>query len=229
MAKRNPTERLVDDLRSQHIALSVAAGLARTQLIPDPTRVYDSQHLSESLNHVARGLAKVAQLYLATPGETPRPLAPLELEGAQIQRGATLVVLKDGRKLSAVSMKRADLRQAVAILKTIGIQEFAAHAPQPAAPEPAHARLDPLAQLGEIERLLTVPLVAPQVGRANSLAVALARSAPQGCIANLAMQLVSAVHEAQGEQTPDDNRLKLALAKLRDALEDEPSSPPPLK
>jgi hypothetical protein len=221
MAKRSTTERLVDDLRSQHIALSVAAGLARTQLIPDPTRVYDSQHLSESLNHVARGLAKVAQLYVAVPGEPPRPLAPIEIEDAHIQRGATLVVLKDGRKLSAVSMKRADLRQAVAILKTIGIQEFAAQTSPPAAPESATERLDPLVQLGEIERLLTVPLVAPQVSRANSLAVALARSAPQGRIANLAMQLVSAVHEAQNEQTQDAGRLTMALARLRDALEHE--------
>jgi hypothetical protein len=225
MAKRNTTERLVDDLRSQHIALSVAAGLARTQLIPDPTRVYDSQHLSDSLNHVARGLAKVAQLYLAIPGEAPRPLAPMELEGAQIQRGATLVVLKDGRKLSAVSMKRADLRQAVAILKTIGIQEFAGQTPAPAAPEPAPERLDPRVQLDEIERLLKGPLVAPQVSRANSLAVALARSAPQGHIANLAMQLVSAVHEAQDEQTQDTDRLTMALARLRDALDSEHTSP----
>lgn len=225
MAKRNPTERLVDDLRSQHIALSVAAGLARTQLIPDPTRVYDAQHLSDSLNHVARGLSKVAQLYLAIPGEAPRPLAPIELENAQIQRGATLVVLKDGRKLAAVSMKRADLRQAVAILKTIGIQEFAAHSSPPLAAEPEPERVNPLAVLAEIELLLSVPLVAPQVSRANTLAVALARSAPQGRIANFAMQLVSAVHEAQSEHTQDADRVKIALARLRDALDNEHTSP----
>jgi hypothetical protein len=221
MAKRNSTDRLIDDLRSQHIALSVAAGLARTQLIPQPHKAYDAQHLSESLNLVARGLAKVAQLYVAAPGEAPRALAPTELEGAQIQSGATLLVLKDGRKLSAVSMKRADLRQAVAILKTIGVQEFAAQSPEPQAPEPEPQRVDPLAQLAEIERLLTGPLVKPQVSRANSLSVALARSAPQGHIANLAMQLVSAVHEVQSDQTQDTDRLKLALARLRDALESE--------
>ena len=178
MGKPGPTDRLIDGLRSQHIALSVAAGLARTQLIPEPGKVYDAQHLSESLNHVARGLAKVAQLYVSTPGQAPRALSPGELEDAQIQRGATLMVLKDGRKLSAVSMKRSDLRQAVAILKTIGIQEFARN-PAPAEPQPEPERVDPLAQLAEIERLLTLPLVAPQVSRANALAVALARSAPR--------------------------------------------------
>jgi hypothetical protein len=221
VAKRSDTDRLIDDLRSQHIALPVAAGLARTQLIPQPQKAYDAQHLSDSLNLVARGLAKVAQLYVATPGESPRPLSPGELDGAQIQRGATLLVLKDGRKLSAVSMKRADLRQAVAILKTIGVQEFAVQSPAPQASEPEPPRADPLAQLAEIERLLTGPLVAPQVSRANSLAVGLARSAPEGRIANLAMQLVSVVHEAQSEQTQDNDRLKLALARLRDALDSE--------
>jgi hypothetical protein len=225
MAKRSETERLIDDLRSQHIALSVAAGLARTQLVPQPGKTYDAQHLSDSLNVVARGLAKVAQLYLAMPGETPRTLSPAELEGAQILRGATVLVLKDGRKLSAVSMKRADLRQAVAILKTIGIQEFAAQTAASTAPEAAPERVEPLVQLGEIERLLTVPLVAPQVSRANSLAVALARSAPQGRIANLAMQLVSVVHEANLEQAPEDDRLKLALARLRAALEEQREKP----
>ena len=226
MAKRRTTDRLIDDLRSQHIALSVAAGLARTQLIPQPHKAYDAQHLSDSLNLVARGLAKVAQLYVAAPGESPRALTPAELEGAQIQRGATVLVLKDGRKLSAVSMKRADLRQAVAILKTIGVQEFAqSPAPAPAALEPPPEVVDPLAQLAEIERLLSVPLVAPQVKRANTLAVALARSAPQGRIANLAMQLVSVVHDAQSEQTQDTDRFRLALARLREALDSEKTRP----
>ena len=222
---RRKTKQLTDGIVGQHLALSVAAGLARTQLVPDPHRVYDPQHLSDSLNHIARGLAKVAQLYVAIPGEPPRALAPMELEDAHIQRGATLVVLRDGRKLSAVSMKRADLRQAVAILKTIGMQEYAAHTAAPPAPEPEPERVDPLAQLAEIERLLSAPLVAPQVKRANTLAVALARSAPQGRIANLAMQLVSAVYEVQSEQTQDTDRLKLALARLRDALDREHTSP----
>ncbi len=221
---RRKTKQLTDGIVGQHLALSVAAGLARTQLVPDPQRIYDPQHLSDSLNHIARGLAKVAQLYVAIPGEAPRPLAPMELEDAHIQAGATLVVLRDGRKLSAVSMKRADLRQAVAILKTIGMQEYAAHTASPPAPEPEPERVDPLAQLAEIERLLSAPLVAPQVKRANTLAVALARSAPQGRTANLAMQLVSAVHEVQSEQTQDTDRLKLALARLRDALDSEHTS-----
>lgn len=221
MGKPSPTDRLIDGLRSQHIALSVAAGLARTQLIPEPGKVYDATHLAEALNAVARGLAKVTQLYATAAGEAPRPLTPSELEGADIRGGATVVVLRDGRTLSGVSMKRTDLRQAVAILKTMSIHEVAAESP----PAPPAERVDPRAALDEIERLLSAPLVAPQVKRANTLAVSLARGAPQGRIANLAMQLVSAVHEAQGERAQDAQRVKLALARLRDALDNEPASP----
>ena len=226
MAKRSATANLIDSVRSQHIALSVAASLARTQLIPDPGKVYDSQHLGESLNVVARALAKVAQLYVTMGGEAPRPLTPQELEGAEMRRGASVVVLRDGRVLSSVSMKRIDLRQAVAILKTVGLPELrlarppAAPAEQPPAPE----RVDPLAAIVEMERLLSLPLVAPQVKRANTLAVMLARSAPKGHIANLAMQLVSVVYEAQSEQMQDADRLKLALARLRDALQEHSES-----
>ena len=221
MAKRGETDRLIEGMRSQHIALSVAAALARTQLIPLPYKAYDAQHLSETLNLVARGLAKVAQLYLATPGEMPRPLTPGELEGAQIQRGATLLVMRDGRKLSAVSMKRIDLRQAIAVLKTVGLPELASPPAAPAESSPEPERVDSLGALREIEHLLSLPLLAPQVKRANTLAVMLARGAPKGHIANLAMQLVSVVHEAQSEQTQDADRLKLALARLRDALDED--------
>lgn len=222
MAKRSATANLIDSVRSQHIALSVAASLARTQLIPEPGKVYDAQHMMDTLNVVAHGLAKVAQLYVTVGLEAPRPLTPQELEGADIRRGACIVALRDGRVLSSVSLKRSDLRQAVAILKTVGLPGLAsppaAAVEAPPAPEPA----DPLIALCEIERLLSMPLVAPQVKRANTLAVMLARSAPEGRVANLAMQLVSVVYEAQSEETQDAERLKLALARLRDALKEPP-------
>jgi hypothetical protein len=109
-------------------------------------------------------------------------------------------------------MKRADLRQAVAILKAVGIPELVPPPRAPAgAPRPA---FDPLAQLAEINRLLQPPLVAGQAEQANRLAVALARSAPDGRVANFAMHLISAVHEG------DSTRVKLALVRLRATLEE---------
>ena len=64
MAKPSKTRQLTDGIAGQHLALSVAAHLARTQLIPDPARVYDSQHLGEMLSVVAAALARTAPLYV---------------------------------------------------------------------------------------------------------------------------------------------------------------------
>src|SRR5919106_1044317 len=91
-------------------------------------------------------------------------------------RSATVLVLSDGRSLSGVSIKRVDLRQAIAILKALGIQELAPRQKpeHPAAPAP-----EGLAELGaslaEIEALLRLPLVPAQVERANRLIVVMAR------------------------------------------------------
>lgn len=207
----------------QQLALSVAAGLARTQLVPEPLKSYDSQHLGDMLNVIGGALAKVAPLYVKDDASlTARELSQDELQGAEIRRGATVVVLKDGRTLSSVSIRRGDLRQAIAILKAIGIQGLLpraepAPAPKASAPEP----VDGLALFGEIERLLRPPLIDTQVDRANALAVSIARSAPHGRIANLAMQLVSAAYEVRAQPDPAMQRVNLALAKLRSALEDQ--------
>jgi len=223
---RNP-QHFTTGIQGQHLALSVAAHLARTQLVPEPLRVYGGQDLSELLDVVARAIAKVVPLYVQDPqAGSPRELSQDELQGAEVRRGATLLVLKDGRTLSSVTIKRGDLRQAVAILKTIGIPELKLPREKSAAPPPPPPeRIDALARLAEIEALLRPPLVAAQVAKANALAVSLARHAPQGNVANLAMQLVSAVHETRAAgEAPDAKRLEVALARLRAALEETAAS-----
>jgi uncharacterized protein with von Willebrand factor type A (vWA) domain len=169
------------------------------------------------LDVVARALAKVAPLYVKD-GQTgqPRELSALELEGAAIRRGATVLVLKDGRTLGGVTMKRADLRQAIAILKALGIEELSPRAPA-AAPQPKAGEPDLAACVAELEALLQPPLVAAQVERANRLMVRLAREAPHGQVSNLAMRLMSAVQEAGGG---DEAAVRAGLARLRAALEE---------
>lgn len=220
--RRARTRQLTDSILGQHIALSVAAGLARTQLSPDPLKVYDAQHLTEMLDIIARALAKVAPLYVReTHDGEPRPLATEEQESASIRRGATALVLKNGRSFSSVTMKRGDLRQAVAVLKAVGIPELAvprAHEePARAAPEDPAAAL--LKTLDEVETLLLRPLVASQVDRANRLALSMARRAPQGKISNFAMQLMSCLHEARGQDHLPE-KCAVILARLRAALEE---------
>ena len=49
-----------------------------------------------------------------------RPLTHAELERAEVRRGATLLVLADGRKLADASLRRGDFLAAVAALKAAG-------------------------------------------------------------------------------------------------------------
>jgi hypothetical protein len=221
MGRKTKTQQLLDSTLGQHLALSVAAHLARTQLVPDPLTVYDGQYTVEMLDAVGSALARVAPLYVVDPAAgAPRPLAEGELEGAHAKRGASVLVLKDGRSLSGVSIKRADLRQAIAILRAVGIPEFRrgpAAAPKAAEPDPAAAARE---RVAEIEDLLRPPLAPAQVRRANSLLLSIARSASQGRVANVAMRLMSAVHDARGDGSPEDAQIQMLTARLRAALEE---------
>ena len=205
----------------QHLALPVAAHLARTQLVPDPLSAFDGPHVSETLDVVASGLARVAPLYVTEPGTSqPRELSAAELEGANVRHGATQVELRDGRTLAGVTMRRADLRQAIAVLKTQGLEELRRLSPPE--PPPAAARAaapNLLSQLGEIEELLTPPLVAARLERANRLMVGIAREARSGVVSNLAMRLMSEVHQVRGA---DDlpARLRSGLSRLRAAIDE---------
>jgi hypothetical protein len=222
MARKSGTRYLAETSLGQHLALPVAAHLARTQLVSDPLSVCDGQHLSEMLDVMARALAKVAPLYAQDPGSgQPRELNAAELEGASVRRGATVVMLRDGRTLSSVTIKRADLRQAIAVLKAVGVEELLPQpkkAAEPAPPAPDRVR-DALAQLTELEALLQPPLVTTRIDQASRLAVSIARHAPHGRVANLAMQLMSALHEARGAgEIPAS--LGLVSSRLRAALDE---------
>lgn len=211
-----------DGLLGQHLALSVAAHLARTQLVPDPLNSYDAQHLLESVTAIANALVRVTPLYVAGANDRElRQLGDAELQGARVDHGATSLVLRDGRTFASVSIKRGDLRQAIAILKNVGIPELATRIGQQhgnaskALPPDRFVKLR--ADLDELEELLRPPLSSAQSERANRLAIAMARSAPDGRISNLAMLLVSAVHDARNGG--DEGKVRLMLARLRSAVE----------
>jgi hypothetical protein len=227
MPRKPKSQHLAEGISGQHVSLAVAAHLARSQLVPEPLKAYDGQHLAEMLDVMAQALTRSAALHQidAQTGLT-RELSPAELEGAVARRGATELVLKDGRTLSGVSVKRADLRQAIALLHTIGVPELAAAPPPAAAGKPVvNANGEALrARLAEVENLLQPPLLPAQVERAKAGAVWIARHAPQGRVANLAMQLMSALHESQGgDDVPGGFRM--ALARLRAAFEETAQAP----
>jgi hypothetical protein len=223
MARKSKSQDLRESIVGQHLGLAVAAHLARTQLVPDPLAVYDGQHLSDMLNVVAVALARTAPMYVmdAATGE-PRPLAPGELEGAAAKASATILVLKDGRNLAGVSIRRADLRQAIAILKAVGVPELTPRAPvspnTTSKPDPAQVQQTLLALLDGVEQMLKPPLIPSQMERAKNAALFIARQTTDGRTANLAMQLMSALQESRGyENVPGGYRM--ALARLRAALQ----------
>jgi hypothetical protein len=214
-SKRQPRARAV----REHLALSHAAHLARTQLVRDRATQWDT----DILDVIASALARVAPLYVSEPnGAKPRELLDGEIQGAAIQGGASTLLLKDGRALSGVEIKRADLRRAIALLKVAGIPELSsAHGQngtteQPSAPAKS-GRMDHLrAQLAELEALMDFPVPQVPVDLANNLAISLARSAPLGRIANLAMRFIDALQEAHSGG--DRQNVRVVLASLRAAL-----------
>jgi hypothetical protein len=218
MGPKSKAQQLADGILRQHLGLSVAAHLARTELMPEARAVYDCEHQGELINIIARALAKVVPVYVHdASADARRELSAAELEGAVIMHAATLVLLKDGRTFFSASIKRSDLRQAIAVLKAVGIEELTPPH-EPSRSEACRPAAEMRSRVAEIEALLRAPLLPDQVERANRLLVATARQAQEGHIANLAMQLMSALQEAKGT---DESlaALHAALVRLRTAVD----------
>lgn len=212
---KDKTTRLAEGIRNQHVAMSVAAGIARAQLVPNPVDIYDARHLSEMLEVMAAAIARVAPIYAmnARTGEVRR-LTEEELESASFARGATALALKDGTTIAGVSITRGDLRHAVAVLKTIGFQtQGDADKPEPARAGSFDARL------AEIEQVLRLPLAPEYIDKVNRLAMGIVRAARIGPIVNQAMQLISALHRARVKMEKHSNAVDAALAALHQAIE----------
>jgi hypothetical protein len=74
-------------------------------------------------------------------------------------------------------------------------------------------------RLDELEQLLQFPRVDGHAGKAGGLAMYIARSAPSGHIANLAMQVMSAASELrEGNEAQTRAAFNTALTELRLAL-----------
>ena len=218
---KDKTTRLAEGIRNQHVAMSVAAGIARAQLVPNPVGVYDARHLSEMLEVMAAAIARVAPIYAmnARTGEVRR-LTEEDLEGASFARGATALVMKDGTTIAGISITRGDLRHAVVVLKTIGFQaEAEADADKPD-PEPARAEnVDAL--VAEIEQLLLLPFAPEYIDKVNRLTMKIVRAARTGPIVNHAMQLISALHHARIKVEKHSSAVDAALAALQRSIESQ--------
>ena len=214
---KQKTTRLTEDIRNQHVAMSVAAGLARAQLVPNPVDVYDARPLSEMLEVMATAIARVTPIYAMNAGTGEiRKLTYDELDGAKFERGAAALVLKDGTAIASVSITRGDLRHAVAVLQTIGFQAE----PQAEKPQPGPARAESFAPaLAEIERLVRLPLAPLYIDKVNRLAMEVVRAARVGPVVNEAMQLISRPAHARASGESHRNAVSAALDRLQQAVE----------
>jgi hypothetical protein len=109
----------------QHIGLSTASGIAYDQLAERKRSFYDVEHFNEVLNNAAQALIRITPVYLIDliTGERRR-LSDAELLEARVSRGATVLVLADGRKVKDLSLLRSDLAAAIKILKNTGVKAF---------------------------------------------------------------------------------------------------------
>ena len=84
-----------------------------------------------------------------------------------------------------------------------------------------------LARLKEMEELLVFPGVAGHIMRATRLALSIARQAPNGRIANLAMRAISEAHALREGPLPlkaDRTQLNTVLWRLRLSLQEAKSA-----
>ena len=211
---RKPKKDQPNDITvGQHVAFPDAVQLASSKLVDDPRSAKDV------LNVVGSALARVVPVYFQDPGVAKaRPLSQGELEGSEVIHSATVLLLKDGRTLSTVWIKRRDLRRGIAVLRTAGIAELAGKR----ARKPATQHEELLAKVAEIERLVRPPLLPSQVDRAGTLAISIARSAPEGGMATHAVRLLGALYDARtAGESADTQAIALIVARMRDAIPDK--------
>ena len=108
-----------------HIGLATASGIAYDQLAERKRGFYDLEHFNEVLNNAAQALISITPIYLIDPatGERCR-LSDAELLEARVTRGATVLVMADGRSVKDLSLLRSDLTAALKILRTTGVKAF---------------------------------------------------------------------------------------------------------
>ena len=112
----------------EFLALATAAYHVYREVAGTDFPTMDVAGTNALLHDVSRALANVAPLYSGNPDGTYRQLEPIDLIYGVFQRGATM--LRTPRdEYTKLSIRRNDMRQAIAILRNAGIKFAAAGSP----------------------------------------------------------------------------------------------------
>lgn len=106
-----------------HVSLPTAAAVVYQQVMGTAVPSASPTESAVILDRVAGAIANVAPIYTADrPSGEPRQLAPIELIHCRFEGGALRMRTSFGLEYGALSIRRDDMRAAIAILKGAGVR-----------------------------------------------------------------------------------------------------------
>ena len=107
----------------QHVGLPTACTLVYHNITGETLDARDALAMRSVLDDVAHALASIVPIYARYPDSgVPQVISPAELAEGRFSRGGHLFVAKGGTQLRRLSVQRADLGNAIAILKATGVR-----------------------------------------------------------------------------------------------------------
>ncbi len=107
----------------EHVALPTAAIVVYHRITGALVEFSDAAEMNEVLQRVSHVLSNVVPIYsLDEDSATPRQLSPGDLLNRAFQRGATMLRKSDGTECHGLTVRRDDMRSAIAILSRAGIK-----------------------------------------------------------------------------------------------------------
>jgi hypothetical protein len=108
---------------SELVALSTAALVTYHQVMGSTFEPLDVPHANAMLREVARAISNVPPIYAAASATQQAKVLPdSELLSGEFLRGATLLRTSRGVEYRQLSIRRVDMRSAIAILRRAGVR-----------------------------------------------------------------------------------------------------------
>lgn len=108
-------------IHDANVPLPLAAAIAFFQVHGDTTAQIARQDYDDALDIAAAALSRLMPIYAMSDGrDGPVPIA-VDLAGQRFARGATELRLRNGTAIRELSIRRADMHSAIALIKRAGL------------------------------------------------------------------------------------------------------------